>query len=805
MRVLLILLTTTTFLIPNLSLGQKAKFSRKSAEKNFRKAHFEEALENFLNIDSTTWDDRDIYSIGVCYYNLPNDREKATPYFERYLSKTDTLTVAYYFLANLYHESYRLDTAIATYEKFKDELKIDVKNDLLPRGIYRQLLNEVEKNIEHCNFGKSMMLHPRKVVIENLGDSVNTDHDEYAPVISENEQELYFTSRREGTTGGELSPDGDYFEDIYHTTLLEGSLFNDDVFDKVENERGFFSLITPRKYTQSTNVGAPINTNQHDASVLLSADEKKLYIYRNSELWVAEKDGNQFAEPVKIEDEVNAGTYQPTIVFSYDGNIKFVSSERDGGKGGLDIYYSTKNEDGTWSRLKNLGSNINTPYDDDVNYYDQSTKILYFSSKGHSGMGGYDIFKSEFKNDKWQSPMNMGYPVNTPFDDVFYIMTKRYNRGYYSSERTEGRGGLDLYRLTFSDERSSLAEIKGLVLKNKTYEPAHSKITLLNKEEVISKHQSDASTGDYLLLLGHGIQYSMLVETEGFVPYKCTFTVPDQVEYYQLYQEVHHVYIYDNDGNVIGQQVTLNNAFFDLDEEEAKDDTLTVLFNETDTNYMAYLEELKKNENYEQLSNVNFYLSEDSLRTLIQNSNPKLELDFPDNTRFAFLRDSVDEVSDDPDDYKEGTFTNIVYSDTNLIVVQEFGDKDSLFHEIEEKSIEEMPKIVLHFDFNSAKLKESDELKFFLEYLKNNPDVKIEIIGHTDNWGTQAVNLKVGRMRASNVKRYFSKNGISTDRMKSTSQGESSPIAHNTKENGEDDPEGRAMNRRVEFVFSKQE
>jgi len=501
------------------SQAQKVKYSKKTAERNFRKAHFEQALENYLNIDSASWNDQDIYSIGVCYYNLANSREKAIPYFEKYLSITDTLTVAYYFLANLYHEDYRPDTSIVIYEKFKIELKKDLDNDLLPRDIYKQLLVEVERNIEHCNYSRSMMLHPRKVVIENLGDSVNTSANEYAPVISSNEDELFFTSRRFGTTGGGTSPDGDFFEDIYHTKLLKGSLFDDDIFDKAENERGFFNLLTPRVYSQSANVGPPINTDQHDASVLLSADGKKLYVFRNSEIWVSERKDGSFMSPTKIEDETNTGSYQPTIVFSYDGEIKFVSSERNGGYGGLDIYFATKQKDGTWSKLKNIGADVNTPYDDDVNYYDQHTKILYFSSKGHSGMGGFDIFKSEFKNKKWQSPMNMGYPINTPFDDRHFIMTKRYNRGYYASERTEGKGGTDLYRLTFADERSSLAEVKGLVLKNDTYEPANSKITLLKKDEVISEHHSDANTGDYLLLLGHGIEYHMLVETEGFVPY----------------------------------------------------------------------------------------------------------------------------------------------------------------------------------------------------------------------------------------------------------------------------------------------
>lgn len=802
MRITLILSLLLFFLLPTSVVGQKGKYSKKSAVKNFRKAQFEEALEHYLNIDSTSWEEQDIYSIAVCYYNLSDKRENAIPYFEKYLLTTDTLTVAYYFLANLYHENYRMDTAISTYIKFKEKLAVDLTEGLLPEEIYDQLLVEVDRNVEHCNYGKSMMLHPRNVVIENLGDSINTEYDEYAPVISYDEEELFFTSRRPENIGGQLSPDGDYYEDIYFSKLLEGSLFKQDIYDQIEDQGGFFSLITNNKYSKAANLEEPINSMIHDASILLSKDGKRLFIYRNSEIWVSELTDGKFGAPIKIDDEINAGSYQPTIVFSYDEEIKFVSSERDGGFGGLDIYYSTKNKDGTWTSLENLGPNINTKYDDDVNYYDQATKILYFSSKGHSGMGGFDVFKSEFKNDRWQSPMNMGYPVNTPFDDVFYVMTRRYNRAYYASERTEGNGGLDLYRLTFADERSSLAEIKGLVLKNATYEPAKSVITLLEKENVVSTHHSDSTTGDYLLLLGHGVKYNMLVETEGFVPYKCSFTIPEQVEYYQLYQEIHHVYLYDNDGNIIGQQVTLNNAFFDVD-SELRNDTLTVLFNQSDPNYAQYLEELKKNNNYEQLNNVNFYLSEDSLQALIHNSNPKLEFAFPDNTRFSFLKDSMGLMSNNPEDYVEGKFNNIVYSDTNMIVMNEFEDKNALFNAIENTEVAKLPKVVIHFEFNSSAINETDELKFFLSYLKSHPDVKVEIIGHTDDWGTDAVNDKIGKLRASNVKRYFIKNGITSGRLKSSGRGKSQPIAHNKKENGEDNPEGRALNRRVEFIFSE--
>lgn len=800
----IILLIITIVLIPMMSThAQKAKFSRKSATKHFRHNEFAEALENYLALDSAELEIEDIFSIGICYYNLPPETDKAIPYFEAYLKETDTLSVAYHFLGNLYHENYQFDEAIGVYEKFKVRLEIDFREKIIHRGLFVKLVGETNRNIEYCNYGKVMTLHPRQVVVENLGDSINTFNDEYAPVISYDEKELFFTSRRPETTGGEISPDGDYYEDIYYTRLLEGSLFENDLYEKVEKEGGFFSLITPHIFSGSAPMNSDINSFTHDASVLLSKDGKRLYIYRDSHIWVSEKQGGVFGLPTKLEDETNAGSFDPTVVFSYDENIKFVSSEREGGYGGLDIYYSEKQKDGTWSSLQNLGADINTEYDDDVNYYDKKNNTLYFSSKGHSGIGGFDVFKSIYKNDKWNSPMNMGYPVNTPFDDVFYIMTHRYNRAYYSSARKDGFGGLDIYRLTFADERSSLAEIKGLVLKGNELVPAKSKITLLEKETEINTIQSDSTTGDYLLLLGHGVKYTMLVETEGFVPYKCTFSVPEQVEYFQLYQEIHHVYLYDNDGNIIGQQISLNNAFFDIG-AEVQNDTMKVLFNKDDDFYKAYIDKLIKDENYEMLTNVSFYISEDSLRSLIQNSSPKLEFDFPENTTFAFLNDSLNGASNNIDDYVSGTFTSLFYQDGNLVILNEVENKDSLLTDLEATTIEEFPKIMIHFDYNSSALSVNEDLMFFANYLLDKDTVKFEIIGHTDNRGEENFNMTLGYRRARAVKKFFVEKGISASRLTTSSKGETSPIAPNSKENGEDNPFGRKLNRRVEFVLLRE-
>jgi len=220
-------------------------------------------------------------------------------------------------------------------------------------------------------------------------------------------------------------------------------------------------------------------------------------------------------------------------------------------------------------------------------------------------------------------------------------MTSRYNRGYYASSDLRGVGDMDLYRITFTDERDPVAELMGFVRQGEELVPAKSKITLksLDESEVISD-ETDTLEGDYFLLLGHGKTYDMIVETERFAPYHRQFDIPEQKEYFQLYQEIHHVHLYDSDGNIIGQQITVYNAL-----------------GETDTSQTYYDEETIKRLNLIKndlgihgmmtvLSDVKFYMSEDSLLALMRKDST-LSFDFGDNVLVSFMEDENDDKLDE--------------------------------------------------------------------------------------------------------------------------------------------------------------
>ena len=224
--------------------------------------------------------------------------------------------------------------------------------------------------------------------------------------------------------------------------------------------------------------------------------------------------------------------------------------------------------------------------------------------------------------------------MNSAGDDVFFMMTPKFNRAYYSSNKEGGYGKMDLYRLTFSEERQLFAEIKGFVMRGKDQIPCYSKISILDKitGEELSVHYSDSVTGEYLLLLPHGITYDLRVEAEGFVAYQEEYKIPSQISYYQFYQEVKHFHITDKNGNVIGQKVILENTFSNsedtlegttvgLIDAIAYSDSLEKMSNDRDEPYSDFASSLVHAENelgFSKMADMKFYMSQDSFVSLLK-------------------------------------------------------------------------------------------------------------------------------------------------------------------------------------------
>lgn len=288
---------------------------------------------------------------------------------------------------------------------------------------------EVKKRILECESGKRLVSLPRQFVVTNLGPAVNSSFEEYAPVLNADESLLVFTSRRPGENlNRETSTDGKSYEDIFFSHREEG------------------------EWKTAKNMGSPVNTPFHDSNLALSSDGKQLFIYSDSnggDILVSHYLNGAWSQPRPMPWPINTAYHESSI--STDGKRFFVASERPGGLGRSDIWLVEKNTSGQW-RSANLGPAVNTAWDEDGPFIDYDGRTLYFSSRGHDSMGGFDIFRSQWIAGRWQMAENLGYPINTPDNDSYFVATRDGKRAYYSSLRSGGLGEEDIYMITLPGE-----------------------------------------------------------------------------------------------------------------------------------------------------------------------------------------------------------------------------------------------------------------------------------------------------------------------------------------------------------------
>ncbi|MEM7550007.1 MAG: OmpA family protein [Bacteroidota bacterium] len=330
-----------------------------------------------------------------------------------------------------YQLSVDFEKALDYFNQYKQKL-IDDKNY---RGQDKIELSQVNRRIEECENGLILVANPAHYSIQNMGSSINGSEREYGPTINEDETIMVFTSRRrDGNLNENVDDDNVPFEDIFISR---------------KDESG--------NWGYAENIGEVINTLYHDSNLSLSADGKQLYIYsdeNNGDIYVSNlnSDGT-FSTPLPVSENINSSYKESSMSVTADGQRAFFMSDRPGGFGGQDIYICEKDSEGQWSKSKNLGEKINTEYDEDGPFIDFDGQTLYFSSQGRGGMGGYDIFRSDYDEttEEWSEPINLGYPINTPDNDVFFVVSKDRKRGYYASVREDGLGYTDIYKVELDD------------------------------------------------------------------------------------------------------------------------------------------------------------------------------------------------------------------------------------------------------------------------------------------------------------------------------------------------------------------
>ncbi len=335
-----------------------------------------------------------------------------------------------YWIGRSYQYGENFDKALEFYNLYKK--KLAGKSSY--QGKDKIDLATVDRAIFECENGREFVASPGNFSIVNIGREINSEYEDYGPVLNENEDEIVFTTRRRDDNLNEnVFEDNKPYEDIFTAKKTGGT------------------------WSYAKNLGPVVNTPYHESSVALSADGNTLFIFNDEgggDIFYSERQPTgEFGPKIHLPGIINSSFEEKSISISKDEKTLYFSSNRPGGFGGLDIYKATKDSKGQWTNVKNLGPKINTEMDDDGLFIDYDDVTLFFSSKGRKGMGGYDVFKSTFNptTNEWSEPINLGYPINTPDDDIYFVITKDAKRAYYSSVREDGMGYTDIYMITIPD------------------------------------------------------------------------------------------------------------------------------------------------------------------------------------------------------------------------------------------------------------------------------------------------------------------------------------------------------------------
>lgn len=451
------------------------------------------------------------FKVGFCYLNTATEKTNSVSYLEFAAKSTSSEYQAYdfseknapiealFYLGKAYHVNYRFDDAERTFLELKRKLSSDDE----------EFIMRINHELAACQVARVLIKSPVEMTVSNLGKRINTEYSEHSPVISGDESMLIFTSKRKGTTGGARMDDGQYFEDIY------------------------ISSFNGKNYSLAKKISENINTPGHEASIGLSFDATKLFIYRDDDrdgnIYVSNRKGAEWGVPEPLPSNVNSKYRETHASMSFDQNEIFFTSDRKGGFGGLDIYRIRKLPNGRWSRAQNLGPEINTSYDEEGPYIHPDGITLFFSSNGHNTMGGFDIFVSYKDNDSWSTPENIGYPINTPDDNVYYVPSVDGRRAYYSSYTNNSIGNYDIFRIDLAESHVRNQTVIAGFATSQSGELLQDAIITISDmdDELIGIYTPDTETGKFLIILPRGKTFKTLVESSNYPPREFLLAVPE--------------------------------------------------------------------------------------------------------------------------------------------------------------------------------------------------------------------------------------------------------------------------------------
>lgn len=636
-RILFVLLLVSSFTLyaqSQLSTKSKRAIELYTEADNFRvRGQHQQAID--LLSEAISKDKKFMeayYRLGIVYMTIKKYPD-AISNFEKALTLTDDVKkqkVILYDLGETYLLTGQYDKSIAILTEY---IKVESQN--------KSKSDRATMMLKNATFAKANQAIKNQYKQRKLSDTVNCYAMQYFPVLTADQQELIFTRR------------------------LAGHGMDDDE-----------DLVITRKDPQGrwyspSSISQNINSKANEGTCTISADGRKLIftsctgrkVFGSCDLFESIKVGNDWTEPVNLGPNINSYDWESQPSLSADGRTLYFVSDRRGGYGRRDIWYSTLDDNGQWTKAQNLGSPVNTQYEEYSPFIHVNGRTLYFASNGLVGFGGFDLYYSEKQDAGWSLPVNVGSPINDHEDQFSLFITADGKKGYYSHEEMtpSGIAMAKLYEIQIPENQRVKYKsnyVKGTVKDKRTGKELKARIELfdINKNEIVSLVESDSVTGEYLMVLTQGSEYALYVNKKGYLFKSLGFNYSDITDFEPLIINI------ELDPALKGSVSVLKNIFFDVDK-----------------------------------------------------------------------------------------------------------------YDLKEKSITELEKIV--------------------RFLTENPQIQVEISGHTDNTGNADYNQKLSELRAKSVYTYLVNKGIDLQRLSSKGYGAAKPITSNDSE------EGRQQNRRIEFTI----
>jgi tetratricopeptide (TPR) repeat protein len=519
----------------------RGSFKRNYVEGNLNLGdnEFDIALQYFLfayKYDSTTANIN--FKVGYCYLKNATQKHLAENYLEKaVLDVTKHYNdddpgfkkapiQAYFYLGQSYHVDGRLDEAMKMYETYESYVSPKDKEE-------HTLIQHFKKQVQN---GKQILAAPLNVTLYNLGDSINSEYPDYSPVITADEQVLYYTTRRPTNIGGEKSDaDGMYYEDIVVS---------------YKDEKG--------KWSKPTSISPFINTNGNEATISLTPDGQTLIIYKDvgdgksGDIYYSSFDGRDWTIPQRYGSNLNTEYWETHACLSRDGQTLYFVSDRPGGLGGRDIYRCVKLPNGQWSLATNVGAPINTPYDEDGPFLGADGVTFYFASSGDQSMGGFDIMFSIIdENGKFSDPFTMGSPINTTDDDAFYVATPDNKRFYLSSAHEYISKG-DLHGKSYGDKDIYIGSVdiikeNPLALFRGKFTPGPCDslpddlsviVSSVTSGEIVGTYRPQRRTGTFSVIIPPGSKYNFSYQQNGVELSNEEIFVPADITYEEIQKAI---------------------------------------------------------------------------------------------------------------------------------------------------------------------------------------------------------------------------------------------------------------------------